>query len=159
MPFFPLVPLILCFSRNNSKRDRFFWLHAANKTYQLLSCGDEGLLDCPMANLGLVTIANVGHWPKPEPGDGKLPLLLLSTSLEIALLSGRLGFLPCQSGIGCSCAARRLPDGCAYHVDEESSCAWRQFQLRERNALCVIAKCNVSYEQTFGFLPFFLSSH
>lgn len=85
----------------------------------------------------------------------KLPLLLLSTSLEIALLSGRLGFLPCQSGIGRSCAARRLPDGCAYHVDEEGSCAWRQFQLRERNALCVIAKCNVSHEQTFGFLPFF----
>lgn len=106
-----------------------------------------------LVNPGQVTTANTGHWPKP--GGGKLPLLLISTSLEIALLSGGPGFLPCQSGVGCSCAARRLPDCCANHVDEESSCAWREFQLREPDALCVIAKCNISYEQTFGFLPFF----
>lgn len=131
----PLVPLILCFSRNNSKKDRFFWFYSANKTYQL-HCGDEGLLDCLMANLSPVKTANVGHWPEPELGCGKLPLLRRSTSLEIALLSGELGFLPCQSSVGCSCTARRLPGCCAAHVDEESSCAGREFQLYEPNALC-----------------------
>lgn len=156
MLFFPLVPLLLSFSRNNSKRDQLIllvtFIQQNLPTSQLWRWRS---LDCPMANPSPVTTAIVGHWPKSEPWGGKLPLLLISTSLKIALLSGGLGFLQCQSSVGCSCAARRLPDCCANHVDEESSCSWREFQLREPNALCVIAKCNVSYEQTFGFLLFF----
>lgn len=92
---FPLIPLILCFSWNKSKK-RIGSSNCIQPTQptRFSSVEMEVSRTCLTSNLGVVTPANVGHWPKLEPVGGKLPLLLVPSSLEITVQSEELDFCP-----------------------------------------------------------------